>query len=155
MALFTNTCKDSFAVRQDLNLTDIVARVASVLVVSSVPDLSILTRHDAAVLRVWYIGNAKDSSVVNPEVKILSFTIKTHLLQIVERTLTRCAAVSESRVILKPVNAGDPAIMALANRVGWAIDGVEVVDVIVKTPSCGEHVTAVTEFNFAAILESD
>ena len=40
----------------------------------------------------------------------------------------------------------------MARTYGHAFDGVEVVDVSVIVTTCCEHVTAVAEFNFTAIL---
>ena len=157
MALFANTSKDSFAVRENFNLTDIISCITSVLLVQGVPDLSVLTRHNTAALGAWKKGHTENrNALVNLKIKLLiSATTSALVLKIVYRAETLVASVCKARVIIEPVNVGDFAIMALADLVGRAIYGVEVVDVSVRYSVCCEHVTAVTESNYAAMLERD
>ena len=156
MAFFADTGEDCFAVGQDLDLADIIAGVTTVLLVLAVPDFSVLTRQDAAILSIRNVCNAKNRDVSNLEIKILlSLMIIEESLEVVEQTVALVAAVCEARVIFKPVNACDAALVTLADLVRRAVDRIEVVNVSVRSTASSKHVTTVTEFDLAAMLKRD
>lgn len=74
-------------------------------------------------------------------------------MQVVEVDHARVAAVAEARVVLKPVNVDDLATVALALKVGWVFQSVEVEDVGVGVCTGGEKVASIAEPDLAAIFE--
>ena len=76
-------------------------------------------------------------------------------LEVIEGHLALNTTVGEARVVLKPVDAGDFAVMAFTLLVSWALDRVEVVHVGVGAHSGGEHVTTIAEADLSAALHRD
>ena len=156
VAFLADTGENCFAVSQDLDLTDVIAGVTAVLLILAIPDFSVLTRQDAAILGIWNVCDAKNRDVSNLEIKILlSLMVVEESLEVVEQTVALIAAVGEARIIFEPVNASDAALMTLADLVRRAIDSIEVVNVSVRSTTSSKHVTAVTKFDFAAMFERD
>ena len=156
VSLLTDSGKHSFSIRKDLDLADVVARVATVLMVNSVPDLAVRASHHCTVSRVRDVRDALDRNISLLQSKIVILAprkIRPLKLQIVEVGQTVRAGVAEARVIFEPVDARNFATVAFALLVGWTVYCVEVEDRSDGASSSGKHVPTVTEPNLVAVLE--
>ena len=85
VAFLSNACENCFSVCEDLDLADIVAGVTTILLILTIPDLSILSAHDATILSIGDVGNAKNRDVSDLKLKILlSLVLLAPSLQVVE-----------------------------------------------------------------------
>ncbi len=154
MASLAYTSEECFAVGEDLHLRDVVLRITTIVMVACVPHFALSTCYDGTVDGTWNVRDASDRDVASLEIVILATReLSALVLEVIEGDLSLNATVSEARIVLKPVNASNLAVMTLTLLVGWALHSVEVVDVSVLSMTCSEHVTTVAESDLLACLE--
>ena len=121
-----------------------------------IPDLTLSTGHQGTVVICWwvdigrlvgnvghawgtlrYVANAIDASVSSLEIVIFAASVFLLLeLEIIEVNVSTSAAISESRIIFKPLDVHDFATMVLALQSWRALNSVEVIDPRSKAYTC-------------------
>ena len=173
MALFADTCKECFPVGEYLDLRDCVACFTAIVLVRCIPKFSVRARDKRSMwllvaficpspvipvrsggLRRWNIDYSQNLGLlVLGEVLILAALLLIHLLlKFVEEDLTLAAAISESRIVLKPVDLHDVSTVTSALKVRWALSRVEVVNVGVLTHADSKQVASIAESDLTALL---
>ena len=74
------------------------------------------------------------------------------LLQVIKEDLTRAAAVSKSRIVLKPVDLHDVATVTSTLKARWAFSRVEVVNVGLYVIADSKQVASIAESDLTALL---
>ena len=121
-----------------------------------IPDLTLSTGHQSTVVICWwvdicrlvgdvghawgtlrYVANAIDASVSSLEIVIFAASVFLLLeLEIIEVNVSTSTAISESRIIFKPLDVHDFATMVLALQSWRALNSVEVIDPRSKAYTC-------------------
>ena len=174
MALFADTCKECFPVGEYLDLRDCVACFTAIVLVRCIPKLSVRARNKRSMwlfvaifvspssvipvrrgsLKRWNVDYSQNLGLlILGEVLLLAALILIHLLlKFVEEDLTLAAAVSESRIVLKPVDLHDVATVTSALEARWALSRVEVVNVGVIAHADSKQVASIAESDLTALL---